>query len=166
MNEATEDLLLDAIERMQNSIQQRDCPAIVLLDGDPRIAMSDYDYLRDDETAAAFERRAGEKALEVGCSRWALTVPQVWLLRDDGSVAVRAVSNHPLREGEQEAITWVAFDRDAGVDAGRLTYVRRPQGQPVFSEDVEALQVPLQLGSGLPGLTLVRILMDESTGGN
>ncbi|WP_182881747.1 hypothetical protein [Microbispora sp. H10949] len=39
--------------------------------------LSDYDYLRDEATAAAFETRAAAKAHEIGATRWVLAVPQV-----------------------------------------------------------------------------------------
>jgi hypothetical protein len=57
----------------------------------------------------------------------------VWVITA-GTVSVRAVSNHPLRDGEQEAITWMAVDPADGVDYGRVPFARRPRGEPVFGD--------------------------------
>jgi hypothetical protein len=62
-----------------------------------------------------------------------------------------AVSNHPLREGEQEAITWMSFDRNDGIDYGRVAYARCPNGVPVFEEpEMFTLEVAAE---GMPGIT-------------
>jgi hypothetical protein len=55
---------------------------VVALDAPRRLILSDYDYLRDDETAAAFEERAAAKARELHCVRWVFGVPQVWVVMD------------------------------------------------------------------------------------
>lgn len=162
MNEETEALLHDVVERLQRSIIARDCPAIVVLDGQPRLAMSDYDYLRDRQTAAAFEERAAAKARETGAARWVLAVPQVWVVKPN-TVLTRAVSNHPLREGEQEAITWMSFDLEDGVDYGRVPYTRRPSGEPVFDEP-EIITVGIRPSDHMPGFTILRRLHDEPAG--
>ncbi len=39
-----------------------------------------------------------------------------------------AVSNHPLREGEQETITWITANEAGGVDTGRVPFERRNRG--------------------------------------
>ncbi|KAB8185286.1 hypothetical protein [Microbispora catharanthi] len=69
MNDKTAALLDDVVSRLEKSIVARDCPAIVVLNGDRRPALSDYDDLRDDATAAAFETRAAAKAHEIGAMR-------------------------------------------------------------------------------------------------
>ncbi|MBB5966438.1 hypothetical protein [Planomonospora venezuelensis] len=80
----------------------------------------------------------------------------------DESRLVAAVSNHPLREGEQEAITWMSCDRDDGVDYGRVAYARRPSGEPVF-EDPEVFTVGVRPHEGIPGFALLgEHLMDET----
>ncbi|GII52838.1 hypothetical protein Pth03_12270 [Planotetraspora thailandica] len=160
MNEETAHLLFDVIERLESSILARDCPAIVALEGDRRLILSDYDYLRDRETAVAFEHRAAMKALEINTRRWVLAVPQVWIFEPPSTVATRAVSNHPLREGEQEAITWMSFDRDDGVDYGRVAYTRRPNGEPVF-EEPEIFEVGVQPREIMPGFTLLQELLEQ-----
>ncbi|MGW0483149.1 hypothetical protein [Nonomuraea sp. NPDC003214] len=114
MNAETADLLFDVVARLEKSIVARECPAIIALQGERQLLLSDYDYLRDTAAAAAFETRAAEKAQEVGAGRWVLAVPQVWIFKPPSTIALRAVSNHPLREGEQEAITWMSFDREQG----------------------------------------------------
>ncbi|WP_433498517.1 hypothetical protein ACQP1K_27140 [Sphaerimonospora sp. CA-214678] len=160
MNAETANLLFDVIERLEKSIVARDCPAIVMLEGERRLVLSDYDYLRDRETAAAFEHRAATKALEVGAARWVLAVPQVWIFKPPSTIATRAVSNHPLRDGEQEAITWMSFDRGDGVDYGRVAYARRPSGEPVF-EDPEMFEVGIRPRETMPGFTLLKELLND-----
>jgi hypothetical protein len=155
MNEETVALLDDVVERLERSIVARDCPAIVILDGRPRLAISDYDYLRDRETAVDFEVRAAAKARETGATRWVLAVPQVWKVTGPGEISCRAVSNHPLREGEQEAITWMSFDLDDGVDYGRVAYARRPNGEPVF-EEPEMFTIEVRPQALMPGYTLLQ----------
>ncbi|MEO3874179.1 hypothetical protein ABGB18_35720 [Nonomuraea sp. B12E4] len=155
MNEATAHLLFDVVERMEKNIIARECPAIVAMQGATKLVLSDYDYLRDIGTAEAFEVRAAEKALEIDASRWVLAVPQVWLFKPPSTIAVRAVSNHPLREGEQEAITWMSFDQEDGVDYGRVVYVRRPSGEPVF-EDPEIFEVGVRPEETMPGFVLLQ----------
>jgi hypothetical protein len=90
--------------------------------------------------------------------------PQVWVVKA-GVVSTRAVSNYPLREGEQEAITWTSFDADDGVDYGRVLFARRPHGQPVF-DDPEIFSVKAQVRSApsTPGYTLLHALTAEGEG--
>ncbi|MFC4058928.1 hypothetical protein ACFOWE_11515 [Planomonospora corallina] len=161
MNDETTALLFDVVGRLEKSIVARDRPAIVALDGERRLVLSDYDYLRDEPTAAAFEARAAAKAHEIAATRWVLAVPQVWVFTPPSTVSVRAVSNHPLREGEQEAITWMSCDRGDGVDYGRVAYARRPSGEPVF-EDPEVFTVGIRPHEGMPGFALLQAyLADE-----
>ncbi|MEV4390535.1 hypothetical protein [Nonomuraea sp. NPDC049607] len=160
MNEATAHLLFDAVERMEKNIIARECPAIVLLEGRGKLALNYYDYLRDVETAEEIENSAAEKALEIGAVRWVLAVPQVWLFKPPSTIAVRAVSNHALREGEQEAITWMSFDREDGVDYGRVAYVRRPNQEPVF-EDPEIFDVGIRPAETMPGFALLQRFLTE-----
>lgn len=161
MNDETAELLFDVINRLEKSIVSRDCPAVVVLDGERRLALSDYDYLRDEPAAAAFEARAAAKAREISAPRWVLAVPQVWVFTPPNRVAMRAVSNHPLREGEQEAVTWMSCDRDDGVDYGRVAYSRRPGGEPVF-EDPEVFTVGVQPNEAMPGFKMLQAyLADE-----
>ncbi|PZG45871.1 hypothetical protein C1I98_15065 [Spongiactinospora gelatinilytica] len=163
MNEATAHLLFDTVERLEKNIVARECPAIVALEGTTgpgKLVMSDYDYLRDSATAAAFEMRAAGKAAEIGVVRWVLAVPQVWVFSAPGTIAVRAVSNHRLREGEQEAITWMSFDQDDGIDYGRVAYARRPSGEPVF-EEPEMFEVGIRPTETMPGFALLQRCLSE-----
>ncbi|MEU6720781.1 hypothetical protein ABZ897_55800 [Nonomuraea sp. NPDC046802] len=160
MNEATAHLLFDVEERMEKNIMARECPAIVAIQGATKIVLSDYDYLRDAETAEAFEARAAEKALEIDAVRWVLAVPQVWLFKPPNTITTRAVSNHPLREGEQEAITWMSFDQEDGVDYGRVAYARRPSGEPVF-EAPEIFEVGVRPEETMPGFVLLQRCLPE-----
>jgi hypothetical protein len=160
MNQATTDLLFDVVQRLEKSIVARDCPAIVAIEGERRFVLSDYDYLRDNATAMAFEIRAAEKGREIDAARWVLAVPQVWIFKPPSTIAVRAVSNHPLREGEQEAITWMSFDSTDGVDYGRVAYARRPNGEPVF-EEPEIFEVGIRPRETMPGYTLLQQHLDS-----
>ncbi|MGW3347874.1 hypothetical protein ACWDA3_31655 [Nonomuraea rubra] len=160
MNDETAALLFDVVERLEKSITARECPAIAALQGERLLILSDYDYLRDDQAAAAFETRAAAKAREIAATRWVFAVPQVWMITPD-SVYSRAVSNHPLREGEQEAITWMSFDPSDGVDYGRVPYTRRPSGEPVFDEP-EMFTVGVRPAEHMPGYTLLEYLFPEA----
>ncbi len=161
MNAATLDLLFDVVRRLEKNIVARECPAIVAIESERKLVLSDYDYLRDSATAAAFEEKVAGKAREIDAARWVLAVPQVWIFQPPSTIALRAVSNHPLREGEQEAITWMSFDRDDGVDYGRVVYARRPSGEPVF-EEPEIFDVGIRPREAMPGfLLLQRCLGDE-----
>ncbi|MGP3916332.1 hypothetical protein [Nonomuraea sp. 10N515B] len=153
MNDETAALLFDAVGRLELNILARECPAIVVLQGNRLLALSDHDYLRDDETARSFETRAAAKAREIDAVRWVLAVPQVWVVTS-GEILTRAVSNHPLREGEQEAITWMSFDQEDGVDYGRVPYTRRPSAEPVFGEP-EIITVAVRPDASMPGITLL-----------
>lgn len=156
MNHATEILLRDVTDRLERAVRERDCPAMVAMQGERTLVLSDYDYLRDDPTAQAFEHRAADKAQQIHAARFAFAVPQVWLFAED-AVYGRAVANLPLREGEQELIAWMAFDANDGVDYGYLPYARRPSGEPVFDEH-EVITVPVQPYDDYPGRHLLRYL--------
>lgn len=160
MNAETAGLLFDVVGRLEKNIVARECPAIVAVAGERTLVLSDYDYLRDPDTACAFERRAAVKGKEIGAIRWVLAVPQVWFFEPPSTVSVRAVSNHPLREGEQEAITWMSFDREDGVDYGRVAYARRPNGEPVF-EDPEIFDVGIRPRPEAPGYTLLQAFLHD-----
>ena len=162
MNDDTVGLLFDVVERLQRNIQARDCPAIIALQGQHKLMLSDYDYLRDQATAVAFETRAAAKAREIGARRWVIAVPQIWLITAD-EISARAVSNRPLLEHEQEAITWTAYDHQDGVDYGRVAYTRRPNGEPIFAEP-QMLTVGVRPGEATPGFRLLRILLEDDSG--
>ncbi|MFF4257926.1 hypothetical protein ACFY1L_42755 [Streptomyces sp. NPDC001663] len=154
MNRETETLLRDVVTRVKRAVEDQECPAVVSLQGDRFLTLSDYDYLRDDATALGFEERAGARAEEIHAVRWALAVPQVLALIE-GDVAARAVSNLPLREGEREAITWMTCDLQDGVDYGLVPYTRRPSGHPVFG-DLEVFTVAVRPTDWMPGRHLLR----------
>ncbi|GAA2401048.1 hypothetical protein [Nonomuraea africana] len=162
MNAETADLLFDVVRRLEKSIVARDCPAIVAVDGARKLVLSDYDYLRDRGTAVAFENRAAARGKEIEAIRWVLAVPQVWFFEPPSTVSVRAVSNHPLREGEQEAITWMSFDREDGVDYGRVAYARHPSGEPVF-EEPEIFDVGINPRPEAPGDALLQAFVQDET---
>ncbi|MFM9609376.1 hypothetical protein [Streptomyces niveiscabiei] len=146
---------------MERAVDDRDRPAIVALQGDRKLLLSDYDYLRDQETARAFEDRAAAKAREIHTVRFAFAVPQVWLFTDK-TIYSRAVANLPLREGEQELIAWTAFDLEDGVDYGYLPYARRPSGEPVFDDDDQmVITAPTRPKGSYPGLRLLKDLMQD-----
>jgi hypothetical protein len=91
-----------------------------------------------------------------------LAVPQVWLVRA-GVVSTRAVSNLPLREGEQEAITWMSFDAGDGVDYGRVIFTRRPGGEPVFDDpEIFTASARVRPAPSVPGYVLHSTLMEDS----
>ncbi|MEV0220687.1 hypothetical protein [Streptomyces sp. NPDC050704] len=159
VNPDTESLLFDVAGRLERAILGRDCPAMVALQGDRTLVLSDYDYLRDEPAAAAFEQRAAEKAREIHTSRFVFAVPQVWVDTDD-TVQARAVSNHPLREGEREVIAWMSYDAHDGVDYGFVPYVRRPNGEPIFAEP-EVFTTAVRPREQAPGWTLLRALTQD-----
>ncbi|MGW7514162.1 hypothetical protein ACWGJ2_01025 [Streptomyces sp. NPDC054796] len=159
MNHETESLLRDVTERLERAIHDRECPALAALQGDRTLVLSDYDYLRDEATATAFESRAAAWAREIHTVRFVFAVPQVWLVSVD-MVEARAVSNLPLREGEHEVIAWLSFDAGDGVDYGLVPYTRRPSGEPVFA-DAEVFTVPVQPYDEAPGRILLRALTAE-----
>jgi hypothetical protein len=154
MNDETAALLFDVVAQLEKSIIARECPAIAALQGGRLLILSDYDYLRDDQAAAAFETRAAAKARELAATRWVFAVPQVWMITPD-RVYSRAVSNHALREGEEEAITWMSFDPSDGVDYGRVPYTRRPSGEPVFDEP-EVFTIAVRPADHMPGHKLLK----------
>ena len=162
MNELVTDLLYEVVDKLKGDIQRKDCPAIVAIDGTKQLVIRDYDYLRDRETAVDFERRAATRARELDVVRWVLAVPQVWVIDARGGIKTRAVSNLPLREGEEEAITWTAYDRDDGLDIGRVFYTRRPSGAPIFDEP-EIVTRQGQMSENAPGHVLLQsvIAADE-----
>jgi len=161
VNEQTFSLLLDVVGRLEHAIRDRDCPAIVALQGQHHLVLSDYDYLRDQQAASVFEDKAAAHAKRIQATRWVFAVPQVWVVTP-GQVATRAVSNHQLRLGEAETITWMSFDVGDGVDYGRVPYTRRPNGEPIFDEP-ETFMVEVQPDEPMPGFRLLRALMSEDS---
>jgi hypothetical protein len=159
MNDDVVALLLDVVARLEERIHAGEYVAMVALQGDRTLVLSDYDYLLDQTAARAFEQRAADHGRRIGAHRWVFAVPQVWVI-NERDVATRAPSPHPLRPGEEEAVTWMAFDNADGVDFGRVPYTRRPHGEPVFG-DPEVFTVPLMPGDPMPGNTLLRELLDE-----
>jgi len=159
MNDDLVALLFQVVHRVEEHIRAGEHLAVLAVEGQRSLVLSDYDYLLDRTAAAAFERRAAGHARSVSAVRWVLAVPQVWVI-NRGDVAVRSVSPHPLRAGEQEAITWVACDHAEGVDYGRVAYARRPRGEPVF-EEPEVFTVPLLPGELMPGYTLLHSLTTD-----
>ncbi|MGW0662200.1 hypothetical protein [Streptodolium elevatio] len=153
MNDEILALVEDVARRVQRAIITLDCPAIVALDGERTLLLSDYDYLRDRVTAQAFERRAAEAARKINASRWVFAVPMIWFESPAG-ISARAVSNDPLHEGEQESILWIAFDQADGIDYGRVPYTRRPNGEPIFG-DTEIVTLNVSLDDQAPGRTLL-----------
>ncbi|WP_419995018.1 hypothetical protein [Streptomyces boninensis] len=158
MNQETEVLLLDVVERLQRAILARDCPAVVALQGEETLVMSEYDYLRDADTGSAFERRAAGEGRRIAATRFVFALPQVWLPDDEG-VQARAVANLPLREGEDEVVSWMSYAVDDGVDYGFVPYVRQGDGRPDFGRPT-MLTTPLQPGDATPGRELLRIVLE------
>jgi hypothetical protein len=162
MNSEIEQLLSEVIQRVQRSIDAGDCPAIAGIGGQRITFLSDYDYLRDDQTAAKFEERAAAVVRDAQARQWVIAVPQVWLIAG-GTVSVRAIANLPLRQGESEAITWTACDLDEGIDYGRVGFTRRPSGEPVFA-DPEIITRQARPAPGLPGYTILQLMFDREPG--
>lgn len=160
MNDETYALMRDVTERLERAIRARDCPAIVALEGQRQLVLSDYDYLRDRQAAEAFEDLATDHARRVRATRWVFAVPQVWVVIS-GQVATRRVTNHPLRPGEHEAITWMSYDVTDSIDYGRVPYVRRPNGEPIFDEP-EIVAVEVQPAEQMPGFRLLQALMEDN----
>jgi hypothetical protein len=159
MNDEVTELLFDAVERLERSIQQRDCPAVVVMAGTRTLILTDYDYQRDEPSAQTFEERAAQQARKINAVRWVFAVPQIWFSTDTG-VTVRNVSNKPLGEGEEEVIHWAAFDLNDGIDYGCVPFTRRPDGTPVFG-DVEAITAHTQVSPNMPGQRLLALLLAD-----
>lgn len=157
MNDDTWTLVTDVVGRVQRAIGLKQAPAIVILDGDRRQILSDYDYQRDEATRLAFETKAAEHARVRHVRRFAFAVPLVVLDTEPGVFDGRAVSNHPLRPGEREAIVWTAYDAADGADFGFAPYTRRPAGQPVF-DTPEIFEVPMNAEERMPGVRLLHLL--------
>ncbi|GAA2101868.1 hypothetical protein GCM10009801_75490 [Streptomyces albiaxialis] len=149
MTPETEELLLDVSARLEWAVTARDCPAIVSIRGTRQWTMSDYDYLRDDATAAAFEQHAAHKARTVEARVWVFMVSMVVVFQDD-CVLGRPVANLPLREGEQEALMWTSYHATDGIDFGMVPYTRCPSGEPVY-DDPEVFEDPIRAEDADPG---------------
>ena len=162
MTPGTEELLDRVVRTLEREISAGQCPAVVAVGGSRPLVLSDYDYQRDEAAADSFERRAAARAKEAHATRWVFAVPQVWLIASN-VVSVRAVSNLPLRPGESEAITWMAFDLADGVDYGRVPFTRRPDRAPEFG-DVEAITVQASPAPGMPGYTMLRLTVSDEPG--
>jgi hypothetical protein len=159
MNDATWQLVTDVVGRVQQSIRMTDSPAIVILDGDSRSILSDYDYVHGDDARIDFETRAADHARGLHAHRFALAVPQIVELLP-GGLQARAFGARPLRDGEQETVLWTAYDATDGVDYGWAPYSRRPNGQPVF-DDPRRFGLPAQPTDTTPGVRLLRLLTDD-----
>ena len=155
MSPEIEQLLGRVTDSLKASIRAGDCPAVAAVGGPSRtLTLTDYDYQRDEAAAVGFEQRAAAKAAEVSAVRWVIAVPQVWFIAP-GVISVRDVSNLPLRPGESEAITWMAFDLAAGVDYGRVPFTRGPRGEPVFG-DAEIITTQARPSPSMPGYVMLR----------
>jgi len=158
MSPDTLDLLLQVIGRLERHVHDRDCPAVVAMVGSRRLIMTDFDYLRSEQTASDFETRAAARARAIDAARWVFAVPQVWTF-STGKGAARAVSNHPLRPGEEEAITWMSVDHSEGVDYGLVPFQRRLDGSPVFGEP-ETFTAEIHPAEAMPGYMMLRQVLD------
>ncbi|WP_322768957.1 hypothetical protein [Frankia sp. Cr1] len=156
MNDATWTLVTDVVGRVQQSIRMADCPAVVILDGDRRQVLSNYDYIHGEDARTDFETRAAEHARQLHVRRFAFAVPQIIEMLP-GGLQAHAFSGRPLRACEQESVVWTAYDADDGVDYGWAPYTRRPGGQPVFDEPT-TFDLPVQATERTPGIRLLRLL--------
>jgi hypothetical protein len=159
MTPETEEMLDRVVTALQSEIGSGQAPAVVAIGGTRPLVLTDYDYQHDEAAAQGFERSAASRVREAHATRWVLAVPQVWLIASN-VVSVRAVSNLPLREGESEAITWMAVDLSEGVDYGRVPFTRNPGGAPVFG-DIEVIAVHASPAPGMPGYTMLRLTASE-----
>ncbi|ORT50895.1 hypothetical protein [Frankia sp. KB5] len=156
MNSETTLLVEDITARVQRAVRSGDYPAIVGLQGERKLILSDYDYLFTWATALEFECRSAARAQAIGTRRWVFAVPQVWF--DDGEIMqARPLFTSPLLPGETETITWMSCDEDDGVDYGRVEFARRPNGEPVF-DDIEYFDFPVHALNRMPGAAMHRLL--------
>ncbi|WP_327089183.1 hypothetical protein OIE66_00740 [Nonomuraea sp. NBC_01738] len=146
------------VRRLESSITVRDSPAIVALTGSRTVVLAERDYLHDSGTATAFETRAAATALRIGAVRWVFAVPQVWHYVPFNSSA-RPLDDLPLGLHDQEGVTWLTFDALDGVEYGRVAYVRRPRGQPVF-QDVEPFDDEVIALKYMAGYTLLSAFLN------
>ena len=156
MNDATWTLVTDVVSRVQQSIRMTDYPAIVILDGNQRRILSDYDYVHGRDARLDFETRAAERARQLDTQRFAFAVPQIIELVP-GSLLAHPFSVRPLRDDEQECVVWTAYDAGDGVDYGWAPYTRRPNGQAVFDVP-QTFDQAVQPSDGTPGVHLLHLL--------
>ncbi|MBL7491889.1 hypothetical protein I6A60_20170 [Frankia sp. AgB1.9] len=157
MNSETAELVEDITGRVQRAVCAGDYPAIVGLQGERTLVVSDYDYLFNWATALEFEIRTAARAQAIATYRWVFAFAQVW--HDDGeTILARPLHAGPLQPGETETISWMSCDADDGVDYGRVQFARRPGGQPVFDE-AEYFDTPMDALNRLPGSAMHRLLM-------
>jgi hypothetical protein len=166
MNQETFDVMTAVTEKvMRNLMPPQEIVCVIGLanPGGGINFLSDWDYMiaygDDSSFQRKFEERAAWLAKEAGVTRWVLAVPMVWHL-DGPTVSMRAISPHPLREGEHEVIAVVTFDGSDGVDYGVVPFARRPDGTPVF-DDPHELFVNVSPRPFMPGYTLIKEMTTE-----
>jgi hypothetical protein len=152
-------LVEDVTGRVERAVRAGDCPAIVGLCGERDLFLSDYDYLCHRLCAVAFEHRASTYARKIAARRWVFAVPQVWHYGDD-AIEARPLFTGPVEPDEQEAILWMSFDVEDGVDYGRVLFARRPSGEPVF-DSAQYLDGPALPTTDTPGNVLLRLLTGD-----
>ncbi len=155
-------LVDDVVERVRRALRAKDHSAIVVMEGRRTVVLSDSAYLRGRASAEDFERRAAADARTVAADRLALAVPQVVVVTaDEDAVRFRSPLTGPVREGEREAVVWMAFGVGDGVEFGMVAFTRSPDGRPVFDDPDDTVSEPLHPAAGMPGTTLLRLLLDE-----
>jgi hypothetical protein len=160
-------LVDEVVRQVQQALRNGDQPAIALLEGDSGRTLSNSAYLRDPARAEEFERSVAREAETIGLARLVLAVPLISTpgVIDEDAVRFRNPNTGPLREddGEQHVIVWALYDEEEGVSCGMAPYSRKRDGTPVFDDDPDGIfSIALNPGPGMPGLTVLRELLDEN----
>jgi hypothetical protein len=151
----------DVVGRVQQAVRAHDQPAITVVETDHELVLNDSTYLFGRAAADAYEQRVATEAHRVAASRLALAVPQIMVTFDDDTVRFRSPLADPVYDGEErETIVWMAYDVEDGVEHGRRPLHPPRRGTRVRRPD-EMVFVALHPAPGMPGNTLLRLLLDE-----
>lgn len=134
--------------------------AVVHIDTERPLIMSDDTYWATKDTATHFEARAARRVVGHAATRWVFGTT---IIIEDGEDAVRMRPpnpHFPPRQGEEEVLWLVAVDLDEGIDIARVD-VTRDGGIPTFGELLMA-HGRTQLLHGAPGFEIVRTVSAQS----
>jgi hypothetical protein len=174
MNIESHILVDTVIGEVQKALRNGDQPALAVLEGMPSREMRSPFYLRDPATAAEFEQRLAREVAAIDLERLILAVPMVVTPRPvvgEDSIVLRSPYTGPLRDDldEYNVIVWMVYDTEdeegEPVSYGVVPFNRNPDGTYTFGLDGDekaVVSIALNPGSGAPGMTLLREILDEN----